>query len=74
MRSESLRGFLKQKRGRAAAMARALGVSQSLVSNWVAGRQMIPVLRCFEIERYTKGCVRALRLRHDLADGLRGHS
>lgn len=67
MKSESLREFLSRKRGRAAAMAAALKVSPSLVSLWATGARVVPVARCLEIERYTKGIVRVTRLRPDVA-------
>ena len=51
--------------GSVTALARALGVRQSTVSNWfIRGR--VPAERCVEIQRLTKGEVAANKLRPDV--------
>jgi len=56
----TLRRYLLE-RGRAAALAAKLKVSPSLVSMWGTGARLVPVARCFEIERLTGVRVELLR-------------
>lgn len=48
------------------ALAKRLGVSQGLVSQWVAGRTAVSAERAIEIERATSGAVRCEELRPDV--------
>lgn len=51
------------KRGRSLAIARALGVTPPVVSDWVSGKKRIPWERCTAIERATEGAVTRKDLR-----------
>ena len=51
-------------------LARRLGVTQPLISNWVTGKTRISAERCVEIERVTEGAVMRFDLRPDLFSGL----
>ncbi|ARP86279.1 transcriptional regulator [Bordetella genomosp. 9] len=46
-----------------AAFAGALGVTQSVVWQWLSGRRPVPVERCADIERVTSGAVSRKDLR-----------
>lgn len=48
------------------ALARRLGVSPGLVSQWVTGRTSVTAERAIEIERATDGAVRKEDLRPDI--------
>jgi DNA-binding transcriptional regulator YdaS (Cro superfamily) len=64
-----LHNYLKEPgfRGRAAALARALGVLDVMVSHWASGERPIPLPRCPAIERETAGAVTCEELRPDVA-------
>ncbi|NYT78629.1 helix-turn-helix domain-containing protein [Alcaligenaceae bacterium] len=47
------------------AMARALGVAPSAVHRWATGEQVVPHLRCVQIEGLTGGAVTRKQLRPD---------
>lgn len=47
-------------------MARFLGVSQPLVSQWHTGARKVPAGKCIEIEKLTHGIVRCEDLRPDV--------
>ncbi len=49
-----------------AALARALGVRQVMVSQWRRGIKQVPAERCPAIERATGGAVRCEDLRPDV--------
>ena len=51
-------------------LARRLGVTQPLISNWMTGKTRISAERCVEIERVTEGLVTRFDLRPDLFSGL----
>lgn len=57
--------YVSAQRGRQVMLALALGVSPSLISMWARGARRIPISRCLEIERATRGLVRAGGLRRD---------
>lgn len=63
--------YLKQERGRAAAVARDIGVPQSTMSNWTAdeaeSRRPIPVSRRPDLERATQGAVPCEEMGDDVA-------
>lgn len=63
----TLHSYVHLHRGRQSMLAKALGISPSLLSMWVRGRRKIPVHRCLEIERATIGVVRAGGLRPDIS-------
>lgn len=54
--------YLSQERGRATALAKALGVSESLVAQWARGKP-VTVVRCIQIEAATNGFVTRAELR-----------
>lgn len=49
--------YTSQKRGRASAIARAIGVNPVMVSQWVSGRKKVPLYRGPQIEKATNGAV-----------------
>lgn len=59
-----LRTYLDQKRGRASALALALGITPVLISQW-AGDRPVPVERCAAIEQATNGAVTRRDLRQN---------
>lgn len=63
----TLQRYVSQHRGRQVMLALALGVVPSLVSMWASGARPVPVRRCLEIERATRGLVRAGGLRKDVS-------
>ena len=63
----TLQRYLSQQRGRQVMLALALGVVPSLVSMWASGARPVPAKRCLEIERATRGLVRAGGLRKDIS-------
>lgn len=59
--------FLKHRpRGTSARLAKSLGVSPVLVSQWRTGQRQVPASRCVDIERETGGRVRCEDLRPDV--------
>jgi DNA-binding transcriptional regulator YdaS (Cro superfamily) len=66
----TLSEYIRAARGNAVALAGALGVHKSQISNWARpfdpdGKNMIPPARCVEIERATQGAVTRKELRPD---------
>jgi DNA-binding transcriptional regulator YdaS (Cro superfamily) len=57
--------WVKGERGRSLAIARAVGVTPPVVSDWVMGKKGVPVERCTAIERATHGEVTRRDLRPD---------
>ena len=57
-----LQTYLREKRGRTQTLARALGVSPSLVTQWAGGKP-VATKRCTAIERATAGVVSRQDLR-----------
>lgn len=53
----------EQPRGAATALAKAIGVTSVMVSQWLSGRKSIPLERCVAIERATNGEVTRQDLR-----------
>lgn len=49
-------------------MARQIGVSPVLISQWKLGVRPIPAVRCIDIERATNGVVTCEELRPDLTE------
>lgn len=47
-------------------LARAIGVSQVIISQWKTGAKQVPAGRCPAIERATNGAVRCEDLRPDV--------
>lgn len=47
-------------------LARAIRVSQSLVSQWVAGEKPVSPEKCVAIERVTQGRIKRVHLRPEL--------
>ena len=73
LRSMKLADHLKQARGLASALARALGISPVLISQWASGARQVPAEYCPDIERETGGAVTCEDLRPDVNWGyLRG--
>jgi DNA-binding transcriptional regulator YdaS (Cro superfamily) len=62
-----LKTFLSKERGRASALARAIGVSPVTVHQWAGGKQ-VPAERCPQIEAWSCGQVTCELLRPDLSD------
>lgn len=56
------------ERGVGQVLARAVGVSQVVISQWKTGMRTIPPERCIDIERATEGKVTCEELRPDLAE------
>lgn len=54
---KQLDSWLKEERGRAAALARHLGVSQAFMSNMASGEKSIPTEHMAAIESFTAGAV-----------------
>ncbi len=62
----NFKDWVNGQRGRSLAIARALGVSPPVVSDWVSGKKGVPMERCVQIEVATKGEVTRKTLRpHD---------
>lgn len=57
--------FLDQSQISQAAFAESVGVSQSMVWQWIEGRRPVPEKRCTRIERITNGAVTRQDLRPD---------
>ena len=51
--------------GDASALAKALGVGVTVVSEWARGKRPVPIIRCVEIEELTGGAVTRKQLRPD---------
>ncbi|MGL4526326.1 MAG: Cro/CI family transcriptional regulator [Aestuariivirga sp.] len=58
--------YFQPRTGRYAAVARALGVSESLVMQWARGKPA-PHERCPQIEQATQGAVTCEEMRADLS-------
>lgn len=56
-----------QPHGRSTYLARTLGVSPVMISQWASGIKRVPATRCMEIERATEAVVTCEELRPDLA-------
>jgi DNA-binding transcriptional regulator YdaS (Cro superfamily) len=54
------------KRGLAASLAKELGVSTVVISQWKTEKRKVPTVRCLEIEKATDGAVRCEDLRPDI--------
>jgi DNA-binding transcriptional regulator YdaS (Cro superfamily) len=63
-----LNAYLEGSRGRAAALARAIGVRPTQIGKWVSGERPIPEKRCVQIERATAGQVSRQELRDDWSE------
>lgn len=63
-----LKQYLSEERGRAAELARSLGIVPVLLSQWSTGARRVPAEHCPGIERETNGAVRCEELRPDLAE------
>lgn len=63
----NLKTYLSEARGRASALARAIGVSPVTVHQWAGGKQ-VPAERCPQIEEWSGGNVTCESLRPDLLD------
>lgn len=63
----NLKQYVSEHRGRVSQLARAIGVSISLVSMWANETRAVPAKWCTKIERATKGKVTVKMLRPDLS-------
>lgn len=54
--------WLNLERGRAAALAVALGIKPPQVADWVTGKKPVPANHCQAIERWTNGAVTRMDL------------
>ena len=61
-----LNTYLSQGRGRAASLAKFIGVTPTTISEWSSGEKQVPMDRCDEIEIATNGLVTREELRPDL--------
>lgn len=55
--------WVNEQRGRSAAVAKTLGITQPVVSDWVTGKKSIPAERCKAIERMSGGLVTCKEMR-----------
>ena len=55
--------WVKGQSGRSIATARALGITQPVVSDWVTGKKSIPAEHCKAIEAFTGGEVTCQEMR-----------
>ena len=62
-----LKTYLDEKRGRAAKLAAALGVTPTTVSEWASNKTPVAAERCPQIEKLTNRAVTCEELREDLA-------
>ena len=69
MAMESIERAIKRL-GSQAALAKALGVKQPTISEWLRGDRQVPAERCPDIERATGGAVRCEELRPDVSWGV----
>ena len=53
----NLKTWVDGERGRSVRLARALGVTPPVVSDWCNGKKAVPLARCGAIERITGGAV-----------------
>jgi DNA-binding transcriptional regulator YdaS (Cro superfamily) len=60
-----LKTYLEQ-RGGGHALAKEVGVSQVMISQWKTGTKQVPAERCPSIEKATNGAVRCEELRPDV--------
>lgn len=60
-----LNDWLRSERGRAAALAKHLGVSQAFMSDMASGEKSIPIQHMSAIERFTDGAVTRQQMRPD---------
>lgn len=61
--------YLDSENGASAAdLARKIGISPVLISQWKLGVRPIPAERCIDIERATDGLVTCEELRPDLSE------
>ena len=61
----NLPDYLSAERGRGAALAAAVGVTQVMISQWASGIKSVPPERCVSIEHATAGVVTRRDLRPD---------
>jgi DNA-binding transcriptional regulator YdaS (Cro superfamily) len=59
----NLLAYVKEERGRGAAIAAAVGVHPVMVSQWATGAKPVPVDRCAAIDKATGGKVTRRDLR-----------
>lgn len=57
--------YCKLKGNSGLALAKLVGVSQAVVSDWCRQRQEIPLERCMQIEQFTAGQVTCEEMRPD---------
>ena len=57
--------WISEQRGRSAALAQHLRISQPVVSDWRTGKKAVPAERCKSIERFTEGVVTCPEMRPD---------
>lgn len=60
-----LNDWVNAQRGRSLDLARSIGVSPPMVSDWSTGKKGVPAERCVPIERATHGAVTRKDLRPD---------
>ena len=61
-----LRKYLSESNTSQGAFARAVGVSQGMVSHWLLGKKRITAERARDIERATAGVIQRSELRPDV--------
>lgn len=57
--------YIKRRYGTAAQLARSMGISPVLISQWAHGVRPVPVVPALDIERITEGAVMRWDLRPD---------
>lgn len=67
----TLQEYIKEEgRGSITNLAKQIGIKPSIVSFWVGRKRQVPIKRCPEIERITKGKVACEELRPDVNWGV----
>lgn len=59
----NLQDWLRQERGRQAALARQLGIKLPQVAKWAAGEKPVPIVHMAAIEEFTGGVVTRKQMR-----------
>lgn len=59
----NFKDWVNSQRGRSIAVAKTLGITQPVVSDWVTGKKAIPAEHCKAIEAFTVGEVTCQEMR-----------